>query len=114
MSWNEIGSTWNQEIERDYKGQIQSLRVDILKAYAPFNQLTKHNTSSTICENIYVAVSKIALQVLHLGLFMTRGDLDYVTKSTESTFTVLTIQLSVYHISFESFAFINHQIDKLF
>lgn len=96
MSWNEIGSTWNQEIERDYKGQIQSLRVDILKAYAPFNQLTKHNTSSTICENKYVAVSKIALQVLHLGLFMTRGDLDYVTKSTESTTSHIFWVLCVY------------------
>lgn len=96
MSWNEIGSTWNQEIERDYKGQIQSLRVDILKAYAPFNQLTKHNTSSTICENIYVAVSKIALQVLHIGLFMTRGDLDYVTKSTESTTSHIFWVLCVY------------------
>lgn len=96
MSWNEIGSTWNQEIERDYKGQIQSLRVDILKANAPFNQLTKHNTSSTICENIYVAVSKIALQVLHIGLFMTRGDLDYVTKSTESTTSHIFWVLCVY------------------
>lgn len=96
MSWNEIGSTWNQEIERDYKGQIQSLRVDILKANAPFNQLTKHNTSSTICENKYVAVSKIALQVLHLGLFMTRGDLDYVTKSTESTTSHIFWVLCVY------------------